>query len=157
MVAALSDVQCVPSLPLLAKPNFCDTACVLPCCLRSARAFALRGPHPQGKDTEGWLRGSAEFQEAGGVTIAVALLASGPDCRIVRDALGVLVALLCGRGAAAAVPVTLDWLITCSWPSAPLQSSAFAGPLALLCERAVSMAAGRCHRGDWLPCQDLGC
>ena len=65
----------------------------------------LAAPPPQGKDTQGWLRGSTAFREAGGVAIAVALLASGPDRRIVRDALAVLVALLCGGGAAAAVPV----------------------------------------------------
>lgn len=35
----------------------------------------------------------------GGIPTAIALLASGPDRRIVRDALAVLVAVLCKEGA----------------------------------------------------------
>lgn len=38
------------------------------------------------------------FRAAGGVPAAVALLAFGPDRRIVRDALAILAALLCGEG-----------------------------------------------------------
>ena len=45
-----------------------------------------------------WLAAAGAFRAAAGISTSTALLAFGPDRRIVRDALGVLVSLLCGEG-----------------------------------------------------------
>lgn len=51
-----------------------------------------------GAGERGWLAAATAFRSAGGVPVAVALLAFGPDRCIVRDALALLTALLCGEG-----------------------------------------------------------
>ncbi len=72
-----------------------------------------------GAGERGWLAAAAAFRNAGGLPVAVALLAFGPDRCIVRDALAVLTALLCGEGREFVCPLGSLCLILavtcCAW------------------------------------------
>jgi hypothetical protein len=67
-------------------------------CLSKRTTVACARGVTQGAEYTKWRQTCSAVREAGGISSLTALTASGPDRRIARDALGVLVSMICGSG-----------------------------------------------------------